>query len=102
MSTRYSSISAANQKAKASFLRNQTSYSIIERQGQITVVEIEPLREQMTKTIGEITQVQSQIEAKKEMVNKFYGATCGIEQERQEWNANEDSNAVSAVGEKAD
>jgi len=29
------------------------------------VVEIEPLREQMTKTIGEITQVQSQIEAKK-------------------------------------
>ena len=66
------------------------------------VVEIEPLREQMTKTIGEITQVQSQIEAKKEMVNKFDGATCGIEPERQELSANEDSNAVSAVGEKAD
>ena len=38
------------------------------------VVEIEPLREQMTKTIGEITQVQSQIEAKKEMVKKLEGA----------------------------
>ena len=66
------------------------------------VVEIEPLREQMTKTIGEITKVQSQIEAKNEMVNKFDGAIWGIEQERQELNANEDSNAVSAVGEKAD
>ena len=66
------------------------------------VVEIEPLREQMTKTIGEITQVQSQIEAKNEMVNKVNGAMWGIEQERQELNANEDSNAVSAVGEKAD
>ena len=66
------------------------------------VVEIEPLRGQMTKTIVEITQVQSEIEEKKEMVNKFDGATCGIKQERQELNANEDSNAVSAVGEKAD
>ena len=66
------------------------------------VVEIEPLREQMTKTIGEITQVQSQIEAKKEMVHKFDGAIWGMEQERQGLNANEDSNAVSAVGEKAD
>ena len=66
------------------------------------VVEIEPLREQMTKTIGEITQVQSQIEAKKEMVNKIDGEIWGTEQERQELNANEDSNAVSAVGEKAD
>ena len=66
------------------------------------VVEIEPLREQMTKTIGEITQVQSQIEAKKEMVNKIDGEIWGMEQERQELNANEDSNAVSAVGEKAD
>ena len=66
------------------------------------VVEIEPLREQMTKTIGDITQVQSQIEAKKEMVNKFDGEIWGMEQERQELNANEDSNAVSAVGEKAD
>ena len=66
------------------------------------VVEIEPLREQMTKTIGEITKVQSQIEAKKEMVNKIDGEIWGMEQERQELNANEDSNAVSAVGEKAD
>mgnify|MGYP001185640007 FL=1 len=66
------------------------------------VVEIEPLREQMTKTIGEITQVQSQIEAKKEMVNKIDGEIWGTEQERQELNANEDSNAVSAVEEKAD
>ena len=66
------------------------------------VVEIEPLREQMTKTIGEITKVQSQIEAKKEMVNKIDGEIWGTEQERQELNANEDSNAVSAVGEKAD
>ena len=66
------------------------------------VVEIEPLREQMTKTIGEITEVQSQIEAKKEMVNKIDGEIWGMEQERQELNANEDSNAVSAVGEKAD
>ena len=66
------------------------------------VVEIEPLREQMTKTIGEITKVQSQIEAKKEMVNKIDGEIWGREQERQELNANEDSNAVSAVGEKAD
>jgi hypothetical protein len=61
-------------------------------------VEIEKLREQMTKTIGEITQLQSQIEAKKEMVNKLDGAIWGIEQERQEANVNEDSNAVSAVG----
>ena len=41
------------------------------------VVEIEPLREQMTKTIGESTQVQSQIEAKNEMVISLtvqYGA----------------------------
>ena len=66
------------------------------------VVEIEPLREQMTKIIGEITKVQSQIEAKKEMVNKIDGEIWGMEQERQELNANEDSNAVSAVGEKAD
>ena len=66
------------------------------------VVDIEPLRGQMTKTIGEITQVQSQIEAKKEMVHKFDGTIWGMEQERQELNANEDSNAVSAVGEKAD
>ncbi len=66
------------------------------------IVEIEPLREQMTKTIGEITKVQSQIEAKKEMVNKIDGEIWGMEQERQELNPNEDSNAVSAVGEKAD
>ena len=46
----------------------------MERQGQIMVVEIEPLREQMTKTIGEITQVQSQIEAKKEIVKAATGA----------------------------
>ena len=51
----------------------------------------------MIKTIGEITQVQSQIEAKKEMVNKIDGKIWGMEQERQELNANEDSNAVSAV-----
>ena len=36
------------------------------------------------------------------MVNKFDGAIWGIEPERQELNDNEDSNAVSAVGEKAD
>ena len=66
------------------------------------VVEIEPLREQMTKTIGEITHVQRQIEAKKEMVNKIDGEIWGMEQEWQELNANENSNAVSAVGEKAD
>ena len=66
------------------------------------VVDIEPLRGQMTKTIGEITKVQSQIEAKKEMVNKIDGEIWGMEQERQELHANEDSTAVSAVGEKAD
>lgn len=65
-------------------------------------VEVEKLREQMTTTIGEITQLQSQIEAKKEMVNKLDGAIWGIEQERQELNANADSDAVSAVGEAAD
>ena len=66
-------------------------------------VEIEKLREQMTTTIGEITQLQSQIEAKKEMVNKLDGAIWGIEQERQGSNVTaEDSNAVSAIGEKAD
>jgi chromosome segregation ATPase len=65
-------------------------------------VEIEQLREQMTKTIGEITQLQSQIEAKKEMVNKLDGAIWGIEQERQELNANENPDAVSAVGAEAD
>jgi len=65
-------------------------------------VEIEQLKEQMTKTIGEITQLQSQIEAKKEMVNKLNGAIWGIEQERQELNANENPDAVSAVGAEAD
>jgi len=66
-------------------------------------VEIEKLREQMTTTIGEITQLQSQIEAKKEMVNKLDGAIWGIEQERQESNLNaEDSDAVSEMEEKAD
>jgi FtsZ-binding cell division protein ZapB len=65
-------------------------------------VEIEQLKEQMTKTIGEITQLQSQIEAKKEMVNKLDGAIWGIEQERQELNANENPDAVSAVGAEAD
>lgn len=69
----------------------------------MAVVEIEKLREQMTTTIGEITQLQSQIEAKKEMVNKLDGAIWGIEQERQESNVDaEDSNAVSAMGEAAD
>jgi hypothetical protein len=69
----------------------------------MAAVEIEKLREQMTTTIGEITQLQSQIEAKKEMVNKLDGAIWGIEQERQEANVNaEDSNAVSAMGEAAD
>ena len=47
------------------------------------VVEIEQLRDQMTKTIGEITNVHSQIEAKKEMVNKIDGEIWGMEQERQ-------------------
>ena len=65
-------------------------------------VEIEQLKEQMTKTIGEITQLQSQIEAKKEMVNKLDGAIWGIEQERQGLNANENPDAVSAVGAEAD
>jgi len=64
-------------------------------------VEIEKLREQMTTTIGEITQLQSQIEAKKEMVNKLDGAIWGIGQERQESTGDENSNAVSAVGAKA-
>ena len=68
----------------------------------MAAVEDDKLREQMTTTIGEITQLQSQIEAKKEMVNKLDGAIWGIEQERQELNANADSNAVSAVGEAAD
>ena len=69
----------------------------------MAAVEIEKLREQMTRTIGEITQLQSQIEAKKEMVNKLDGAIWGIEQERQEANVNaENSNAVSAMGEAAD
>ena len=63
-------------------------------------VEVEKLREQMTTTI---TQLQSEIEAKKEMVNKLDGAIWGIERERQESNVNEeDSNAVSAVGATAD
>ena len=51
---------------------------------------------------AKITQLQSQIEAKKEMVNKLDGAIWGIEQERQEANVNADSNAVSAVEDKAD
>ena len=68
----------------------------------MAAVEIEKLREQMTTTIGEITQLQSQIEAKKEMVNKLDGAIWGIEQERQESNANGDSIAASAVEKEAD
>ena len=46
----------------------------------MAAVEIEKLREQMTTTIGEITQLQLQIEAKKAMVNKLDGAIWGLEQ----------------------
>jgi len=45
-------------------------------------VDVEKLKAQMTTTIGEVAQLQRQIDTKKEVVNKLEGALWGIEQER--------------------
>jgi Tfp pilus assembly protein FimV len=66
-------------------------------------LEIKALESQMNDEVGQLTRLQQQIEAKKELVNKLDGAIWALKMERQESNVNaEDSNAVSAMGEKAD
>jgi len=65
-------------------------------------LEIKALESQMNDEVGQLTRLQQQIEAKKELVNKLDGAIWALKMERQESNVNADSNAVSAMGEKAD
>ena len=66
-------------------------------------LEITALESQMNDEVGQLTRLQQQVEAKKELVNKLDGAIWALKMERQESNVNaEDSNAVSAMGEKAD
>ena len=61
-------------------------------------LEIKALESQMNDEVGQLTRLQQQIEAKKELVNKLDGAIWALKMERQESNVNADSNAVSAMG----
>ena len=61
-------------------------------------LEIENLQEQYNSEIGMLTQLQSQVEAKKELVNKLDGAIWALRMERESSDAErQDSNGISEV-----
>ena len=64
-------------------------------------LEIENLQEQYNSEIGMLTQLQSQVEAKKELVNKLDRAIWALRMERQEENGDATSDTVSNVAEEA-
>ena len=64
-------------------------------------LEIENLQEQYNSELGMLTQLQSQVEAKKELVNKLDGAIWALRMERQEENGDATSDTVSNVAEEA-
>ena len=64
-------------------------------------LEIENLQEQYNSEIGMLTQLQNQVEAKKELVNKLDGAIWALRMERQEENGDATSDTVSNVAEEA-
>ena len=64
-------------------------------------LEIENLQEQYNSEIGMLTQLQTQVEAKKELVNKLDGAIWALRMERQEENGDATSDTVSNVAEEA-
>ena len=65
-------------------------------------LEIENLQKQYNSEIGMLTQLQTQVEAKKELVNKLDGAIWALRMERQEDDGDDaTSDTVSNVAEAA-